>query len=113
MDIRISKTTTPKPRPPETELGFGRFFSDHLFAMDFTAEKGWHDPRIQPYGPFQVDPAAGVFHYGQAMFEGSKVMDTSCWNFAPSVTWRSARSTGSHRWSSFSIACISGASAFA
>ncbi len=72
MDIRISKTTTPRPRPPETELGFGRFFSDHLFAMDFTAEKGWHDPRIQPYGPFQVDPAAGVFHYGQAMFEGSK-----------------------------------------
>jgi branched-chain amino acid aminotransferase len=72
MDIRITKTTTPKVKPPEAELGFGKFFSDHLFAMDFTAEKGWHDARIQPYAPFQMDPAAGVFHYGQAMFEGSK-----------------------------------------
>lgn len=72
MDIKLTKTTTPKPRPADQDLGFGRFFSDHLFAMDFTPEKGWHDPRIEPYGPFALDPAAGVFHYGQAMFEGSK-----------------------------------------
>jgi branched-chain amino acid aminotransferase len=72
MEIRISKTTTPKLKAPETDLGFGRFFTDHLFAMDFTADRGWYEPRIQPYAPFQIDPAAGVFHYGQAMFEGSK-----------------------------------------
>ena len=72
MDMRITKTTTPKVKPPEAELGFGKFFSDHLFAMDYSAEKGWFDARIQPYAPFQMDPAAGVFHYGQAMFEGSK-----------------------------------------
>ncbi|MGV3624994.1 MAG: branched-chain amino acid aminotransferase [Archangium sp.] len=72
MDIRITKTSNPKVKPPEAELGFGKFFSDHLFAMDFTEAKGWHDARIEPYAPFQMDPAAGVFHYGQAMFEGSK-----------------------------------------
>ncbi len=72
MDIRITKTTAPKVKPPEAELGFGKFFSDHLFAMDYSPEKGWFDARIQPYAPFQMDPAAGVFHYGQAMFEGSK-----------------------------------------
>lgn len=72
MDIRITKTSSPKVKPPEAELGFGKFFTDHLFAMDFTTERGWHDARIEPYAPFQVDPAAGVFHYGQAMFEGSK-----------------------------------------
>jgi branched-chain amino acid aminotransferase len=72
ISISITKTTSPKARPPEAEMGFGRFFSDHLFAMDYTAEKGWHDARVQPYGPFSLDPAAGVFHYGQAMFEGSK-----------------------------------------
>lgn len=72
MNVTISKTTTPKAKPPEVDLGFGRFFSDHVFVMDFTAEKGWFEPRIVPYGPFQIDPAAGVFHYGQAMFEGSK-----------------------------------------
>lgn len=72
MDIKVTKTAAPKSKPPEADLGFGRFFTDHLFAVDFSAEKGWHDPRIQPYGPFHIDPAAGVFHYGQAMFEGSK-----------------------------------------
>lgn len=72
MEITITKTTTPKAKPPEAELGFGKYFSDHLFAMDFSAEKGWHDARVVPYAPFQLDPAAGVFHYGQAMFEGSK-----------------------------------------
>jgi branched-chain amino acid aminotransferase len=72
MDIRISKTTTPKTKPPEAELGFGKFFSDHLFAMDYSEQQGWFDARVVPYAPFQMDPAAGVFHYGQAMFEGSK-----------------------------------------
>lgn len=72
MNITISKTTTPRTKPPDADLGFGRFFSDHVFVMDFTAEKGWFEPRIVPYGPFPIDPAAGVFHYGQAMFEGSK-----------------------------------------
>lgn len=72
MDIQISKTSSPKAKPAEGDLGFGRFFSDHVFTMDFSAEKGWFDAKIQPYGPFAIDPAAGVFHYGQAMFEGSK-----------------------------------------
>ena len=72
MDIKITRTTQPKVKPPEAELGFGKFFSDHLFAMDFTEGRGWHDARIEPYAPFHVDPAAAVFHYGQAMFEGSK-----------------------------------------
>ncbi len=72
MNVTITKSSSPKQKPPEAELGFGRYFSDHLFVMDFTAEKGWFDPRIVPYGPFSIDPAAGVFHYGQAMFEGSK-----------------------------------------
>jgi branched-chain amino acid aminotransferase len=72
MDIHVTRATTLKPKPPEGDLGFGRFFTDHLFVMDYTTEQGWHAPRIQPYGPLGIDPAAGVFHYGQAMFEGSK-----------------------------------------
>lgn len=72
MDIRITKTKSPKQKPSENDLGFGRFFSDHLFAMDYSTKEGWHDARVEPYAPFQIDPAAGVFHYGQAMFEGSK-----------------------------------------
>ena len=72
MAIAVTLTTTPKPRPDESDLGFGRFFSDHMFVMDWEVSRGWFDPRIVPYGPFSLDPAAGVLHYGQAMFEGLK-----------------------------------------
>lgn len=72
MDIRITKTKTPKSLPPESELGFGKYFTDHFFLMDFVPERGWQDARIEPYGPLAIDPAASVLHYGQAMFEGLK-----------------------------------------
>jgi len=40
--------------------------------MDYSEEKGWHDPRIVPYQPITLDPAATIFHYGQTIFEGLK-----------------------------------------
>jgi branched-chain amino acid aminotransferase len=43
-----------------------------MFLMDYTEGKGWHDPRIVPYGPFSLSPAAVVLHYGQEIFEGLK-----------------------------------------
>ncbi len=73
MDIRIEKTTAPKEKPKKGEaLGFGDIFTDHMFLMDYTAGKGWHDARIVPYAPLSLDPAAMVFHYAQEMFEGMK-----------------------------------------
>lgn len=72
MDIRITKTDNPKAKTPDAQLGFGRIFTDHLFAMDWTEQAGWHDARIDPYAPFAMDPASSVLHYGQSMFEGSK-----------------------------------------
>lgn len=72
MDITVTRTTTQRTRPADADLGFGKYFSDHMFAMDWTPDKGWHDARVQPYAPFSIDPAASVLHYGQAMFEGSK-----------------------------------------
>jgi len=70
--INIQKTTTPKQKPDQNNLGFGKYFTDHMFIMDYTEGKGWHDPRIVPYGPIQLDPSAMIFHYGQAIFEGLK-----------------------------------------
>jgi branched-chain amino acid aminotransferase len=71
--IRVERSTTSKPKPSESEsLAFGKIFTDHMFLMDYTEGKGWHDARIVPYGPFVLDPAAMVFHYGQAVFEGMK-----------------------------------------
>jgi branched-chain amino acid aminotransferase len=70
--IRITRAATRKPKPKDTELGFGSVFTDHMFVMDFQEEKGWYDPRVEPYGPFSLDPATAVLHYGQGLFEGLK-----------------------------------------
>ncbi len=72
MNINITKTTAPKAKPPVDSLGFGKHFTDHMFIMDYTEGKGWHDPRIVPYGPIPMDPSCAVLHYGQAVFEGLK-----------------------------------------
>jgi branched-chain amino acid aminotransferase len=72
-NIRMEQNPHSKTKPGiEEELGFGRRFTDHMFLMDYEEGKGWHDPRIVPYGPLSHDPAAMVFHYGQAVFEGLK-----------------------------------------
>ncbi|AEY66395.1 branched-chain amino acid aminotransferase [Clostridium sp. BNL1100] len=72
MNISITKTTSPKQKPDQNNLGFGSYFTDHMFIMDYTEGKGWHDPRIVPYAPLEMDPASMVLHYGQAIFEGLK-----------------------------------------
>ncbi|WP_223588745.1 branched-chain amino acid aminotransferase [Neobacillus bataviensis] len=66
-----------KVKPDPASLGFGKYYSDYMFVMDFHAELGWHDPRIIPYAPLTLDPAAMVFHYGQAIFEGMKAYKTA------------------------------------
>ena len=53
--------------------GFGRYFTDHMVLIDYEAGIGWHDPRVVPYGPFTLDPATMILHYGQGIFEGLKV----------------------------------------
>ncbi|WP_305044473.1 branched-chain amino acid aminotransferase [Geoalkalibacter sp.] len=73
MDLSILPLTQPKARPrDENTLAFGKTFSDRMFVMEYTAGRGWHSARIQPYGPFSLDPAAAVLHYAQEIFEGLK-----------------------------------------
>ena len=75
-EFKIQKTTTPKEKPDPDTLEFGKVFSDHMFLMNYSTEKGWYDGRIVPYGTLSLDPAAAVFHYGQEMFEGMKAYRT-------------------------------------
>jgi len=56
----------------ESKLGFGVYLSNHMFLLNYKTENGWHDPRIVPYGPFLMEPAAVVLHYGQEVFDGHK-----------------------------------------
>jgi len=72
MDIKITKTAVPKEKPDWNNLGFGDYFTDHMFVMDYFGEKSWHNPRIIPYGPITMEPSAMVLHYAVEVFEGMK-----------------------------------------
>ena len=70
--IPVTLTTNFKPKPVGPDIPFGIITTDHIFLMNYTIEKGWHNGRIVPYGPFQLDPACMVLHYAQEIFEGMK-----------------------------------------
>lgn len=72
MDIKITKTTCPKEKPDSSALGFGKIFTDHMFIMDYSREKGWYDARIVPFENISIHPASTVLHYGSEIFEGLK-----------------------------------------
>ena len=73
MQISITKTTCPKEKPESSTLGFGKFFTDHMFMMDYSREKGcWYNARIVPFGNISLHPASTVLHYGSEIFEGLK-----------------------------------------
>ena len=77
LEIKITKTTSPKQKPADqSTLGFGRYYTDHMFIMNYDEGEGWHDARIVPYGPISLDPAAMCLHYGQEVFEGLKAYKT-------------------------------------
>ena len=68
------------------EPGFGKHFTDHMVDICWSERGGWHRPRVQPYGPIALDPAAAVLHYAQEVFEGLKAYrheDGSVWTFRP------------------------------
>lgn len=77
LSISVTKTSSPKQKPDESNLGFGVYSTDHMFIMDYTTAKGWHNPRIEPYHDLVLSPAALVFHYAQECFEGMKAYRTA------------------------------------
>ena len=74
LDVKLTKAGQDqlKKKPAQDNLGFGIHFTDHMFLMKWDKQNGWHDAEICPFHDFQVNPAAMVFHYGQAIFEGMK-----------------------------------------
>lgn len=80
MDIKITRTQNPMAKPLAEEeagtLGFGNYFSDHMFVMNYSPDKGWHDAEIKPLEDLRFHPAAMGLHYGQEIFEGMKAYCT-------------------------------------
>src|SRR5262245_41757440 len=71
MEIEVLKTKQPRGRVAPDKLGFGKYFSDHQFLMEYNGGR-WERPRIEPYGPLSLEPGACVLHYSQCLFEGQK-----------------------------------------
>lgn len=72
MEIRVEELTSYKEKPDVKSLGFGKYFTDRMFIVDYDHENGWHDARIVPFGNISLSPACTVFHYGAEIFEGLK-----------------------------------------
>jgi branched-chain amino acid aminotransferase len=100
FDIRPASQPVP---PAERERllaapGFGKVFTDHMVTIRWSADRGWHDARLEPYGPLTFDPGTAVFHYAQTCFEGLKAYrqpDGSVATFRPLAN--AARFNGSAR----------------
>ncbi|MBQ4638454.1 MAG: aminotransferase class IV, partial [Clostridia bacterium] len=72
-DIKFIKCETLKAKPQdESNLGFGKLFTDYMFTLTYNAEEGWHNPTIEPFAPLSLSPASSCLHYGQTIFEGMK-----------------------------------------
>ena len=77
MDITIVPLAAEKMKSKiadESQLGFGKYFTDRMLMVEWKAGQGWHDARIEPYAPFVLDPSCSVFHYAQEIFEGLKAL---------------------------------------
>ena len=77
MEIKFTPAATLKEKPDSSKLVFGKAMTDHMLIIDYDEGQGWHDARIIPYGPLQIDPAAKVLHYAEEIFEGLKAYRTA------------------------------------
>lgn len=60
------------------DVPFGRVPTNHMLVCDFLPDKGgWQTPTVSAYKPFELNPGALVFHYGQTIFEGMKAYRSS------------------------------------
>lgn len=75
--LKVTSVETPSKPRPNDELVFGQTFTDHMLAIEWTAEKGWADPEIKPYGNLSIDPSCCVLHYSFELFEGLKAYRTA------------------------------------
>ncbi|KAJ3509075.1 hypothetical protein NMY22_g16417 [Coprinellus aureogranulatus] len=70
--LEVIRNAKPGVPPPSSSLKFGHTFTDHMLTIPWDVVSGWGVPKIQPYGPLQLEPSSTVLHYAQTVFEGMK-----------------------------------------
>lgn len=100
LKFTVERTANPASAAQRDQIladpGFGRYYTDHMISVLYTRDSGWHDARVQPYGPIQLDPSAIVLHYAQEIFEGLKAYrwaDGSIVSFRPDANAARLRSS--------------------
>jgi len=95
MAFQVSRNPSPRSDDERAAIlanpGFGRYFTDHMVRIDWTAADGWSQGEVLPYGPLTLDPATMSLHYGQEIFEGLKAYhqpDGSIATFRPDMNAR-------------------------
>ncbi len=100
--LQFTVTRNPNPATDEqraaimTNPPFGQHHTDHMVSMTYAPGEGWHDARVLPYGPIELDPSAIVLHYAQEVFEGLKAYrwaDGSIVSFRPEANAARLRSS--------------------
>ncbi|XP_075066864.1 branched-chain-amino-acid aminotransferase, cytosolic isoform X2 [Mixophyes fleayi] len=71
-DLTIELTTSPKEKPDSKNLVFGKWFTDHMFMVEWSVDKGWQKPAIKPFQNISMHPASSCLHYAIQLFEGLK-----------------------------------------
>lgn len=72
LTVELTAAAQAGQPPADAELGFGKYFSDHMYMVEYEPVRGWHDSRIVPHQPLSLDPASATLHYAQQVFEGLK-----------------------------------------
>src|SRR6201993_252106 len=76
LEFTVTRAANPATDAPRESIlaspGFGKYFTDHMVSIDYEEGQGWHNARVIPYGPIELDPSAIVLHYAQEVFEGLK-----------------------------------------
>src|ERR1700731_2194392 len=76
IDFEVRPSSHPVPAAEREAMlaapGFGQVFTDHMITLRWSADRGWHDGRLEAYGPFTFDPGTMVFPSAQEFFAGLK-----------------------------------------
>ncbi|XP_014405909.1 PREDICTED: branched-chain-amino-acid aminotransferase, mitochondrial [Myotis brandtii] len=107
-DLQLEMTQKPhkKPDPNET-LVFGKTFTDHMLMVEWTEEKGWNHPRIQPFQNLTLHPACSALHYSlQVARQPASVPVSLSHLFPPAVSVAGSTSLGLLLVSSFRVSII-------
>ncbi|XP_053600486.1 branched-chain-amino-acid aminotransferase, cytosolic [Plodia interpunctella] len=73
LQVRLAAPYQLQPKPDVSDVGFGKFFTDHMLKIQYHKHLGgWQKPEIMPFENLSIHPAAKALHYAIQLFEGMK-----------------------------------------